>query len=383
MSARRQYRGLTVVESVVRAAFRRAHWGLLVFYLGFAALVGLAASKVRLLDCIGSDQQYNMVLSSVAYQQPSDCSGKASITVPRALDAILSLSEVDLEQVDVIELNLAVARELPKCRDLDVRRYQRTVDEWATWVRQEIDRHWYRFEQSPGEYKNSKAYFCALMMCTVVGQDFQVGYDLEDFSFEKPEDLFIHGVIDRRKGTCVSLPVLYVALGQRLGYPIRGVAVPGHTFCRWDDPVTGERLNIEAANLGGLTDHDDEYYRHWPYEVDPRWEREHHVLKSLTMREYAAVMVGCLGAYYQVKEDYPSAIRWDALAHWLDSANRSTFVSLCLSVDSTSPRYFDADELAGRKKYWELKPHPTVGAERDHIASKSMTPPQRARPDPH
>ena len=71
-------------------------------------------------------------------------------------------------------------------------------------------------------------------------------------------------------------------------------------------------------------------------------------------------MVGCLGAYYQAKRDYPSAIRWDALAHWLDPANRSTFVSLCLSVDSTSPRYFDADELAGRKKYWELTPHPSM-----------------------
>ena len=120
---------------------------------------------------------------------------------------------------------------------------------------------------------------------------------------------------DRRKSGATADIEKYAhdALG-RLGYPIRAVAVPGHTFCRWDDPVTGERLNIEAANLGGLTEHDDEYYRHWPYEVDPRWEREHHVLKSLTMREYAAVMVGCLGAYYQVKEDYPSAIRWDALA---------------------------------------------------------------------
>ena len=234
----------------------------------------------------------------------------------------------------------------------------------------------------PGEYENSKAYFCALMMCTVVGQDYQVGYDLENFSLDKPEDLFIHGVIDRRKGSCVSLPVLYVALGQRLGYPIRGVAVPGHTFCRWDDPATGERLNLEAANLGGLTDHDDEYYRHWPYEVDPRWEREHHVLKSLTMREYAAVMVRCLGAYYQVKGDSASAIRWDALAYWLDPANRSTFVSLCLSVDGTQSRYFDGDEQAGRKKYWELTPHPSL-KRTPRTPPKDAPKTQRARPSQH
>ncbi len=149
---------------------------------------------------------------------------------------------------------------------------------------------------------------------------------------------------------------MHIAIGQRLGWPIRAVALPGHTFCRWDDPVTGERLNIEAANLGGLTDHSDEYYRHWPYEIAPRWEREHHVLKSLTMREHASVMVGCLGAYSVAKQDYPAAVRWDALAHWLDPANRSAFVILRRSIDTLSPRYLDADELAGRKDYLALTP---------------------------
>jgi len=54
-----------------------------------------------------------------------------------------------------------------------------------------------------------------------------------------------------------------------------------------------------------------------------------------------------------------------------------------LSVDAMSPRYFDADELAGRKKYWELTPHPSLAGQRGHIASKGMTPPRRARPHPN
>jgi len=282
--------------------------------------------------------------------------------LPRSLHELLALPDDQFEKLDIVALNLAVAREIPECRDLDVARYRKTVDEWADRVKHEIDRHMYRFEQDPGNYKNSRAYFCALMMCTVIGQDFGVGYDLEDFSFEQPEDQFIHGVIDLRKGTCVSLPLIYIAIGQRLGYPIRAVTVPGHVFCRWDDPETGERLNIEAANLGGLTDHDDEYYRHWPYEVDPRWEREHHMLKSLTMREHAGLMVGSLGAYYVAEKDYPAAIRWDGLACWLNPANRDGFISLHLTIDHVSPRYFDADEMAGRKNYWALTPHPSLPA---------------------
>ena len=216
----------------------------------------------------------------------------AADSLTRSFDFLLHLSDAEFEKLDIVELNLAIAREIPACRGLDVARYCKTVDEWAAWVKQEIDRHWYRFQDNPAEYKNSRAYFCALMMCTVIGQDFKVGYDREAFSFAKAEDQFIYGIIDQRRGTCISLPLLYIAIGQRLGYPIRAVALPGHTFCRWDDPEAGERLNIEAANGGGLTDYDDEHYRHWPYEINPRWEKEHHTLRSLTMREHASVMVG-------------------------------------------------------------------------------------------
>lgn len=270
------------------------------------------------------------------------------------------MSDTDLEAADIIEVNLAVARELPKCRNLDVAFYKKKVDEWADWIKREVDRHQYRFKANPSEFKNSRAYFYALVMRTVIDQDFGVRYDLEDFSFEKPEDLFIHGIIDHRKGTCVSLPILQIAIGQRLGWPIKAVALPGHTFCRWDDPTTGERLNIEAANTAGLVDHDDEYYRHWPFEIDPRWEKDHHVLASLTRRQHLAIMVGSLGAYYAAKNDASAAIRWDALAHWLDPADRACFVALRRSIEFSQPKYFDADELAGRKNYWELKPHASL-----------------------
>src|SRR5262249_35007930 len=125
--------------------------------------------------------------------------------------------------------------------------------------------------------------------------------------------------------------------------------------CRWDDSKTGERFNIEAANQGGLTDHPDEYYRHWPFELDPRWEREHECLKSLTMRQHAAVMVGALASYFEAKQDFPSAIRWDGLACWLDPKSPGAFISLKPNVDRRAPIFLNPDELSGKNRYWDLK----------------------------
>ena len=71
-----------------------------------------------------------------------------------------------------------------------------------------------------------------------------------------PYDLFLHSVMDRRQGYCLSLSVLYLAIGERLGLPLYGVVVPGHFFVRYDDGKT--RFNIEATHQGNSAP--DSYY---------------------------------------------------------------------------------------------------------------------------
>ena len=36
---------------------------------------------------------------------------------------------------------------------------------------------------------------------------------------DDPEDLFLHSVIDKKRGYCLSLSVLYLSIGERLGMP--------------------------------------------------------------------------------------------------------------------------------------------------------------------
>ena len=75
-------------------------------------------------------------------------------------------------------------------------------------------------------------------------------------------NLFLHGLLTgRKKGTCASMPVLVVALGRRLGYPLKLVKGYSHLFARWEDDK--ETFNIEATDMYAERK-PDSFYRSWP-----------------------------------------------------------------------------------------------------------------------
>jgi len=94
-------------------------------------------------------------------------------------------------------------------------------------------------------------------------------------------DTFIHGALFGPGGTCATLPVVYVAIGRRLGYPLKLVTAWGptanHLFCRWDGG--GERFNVEVNATGVSFPPDDHYRQHG---VDPVRERAGLFLTSKT-----------------------------------------------------------------------------------------------------
>ncbi|MHC4068332.1 MAG: tetratricopeptide repeat protein [Planctomycetota bacterium] len=72
----------------------------------------------------------------------------------------------------------------------------------------------------------------------------------------EPGDLFLHTVLEKKRGYCLSLSILYLALGERLGLPLYGVVVPKHFFVRYDNGKV--RFNIETTSKGGYAN--DEHY---------------------------------------------------------------------------------------------------------------------------
>jgi hypothetical protein len=208
---------------------------------------------------------------------------------------LAQISDVELARYDVAEVNLACAAGLTGSERINVEHCLRKLDHWAEWVSQYTDRMSHRFHNRPAAYGNSWAYFRTLAMITALQRDLGVRYNPAKIPAEVPldtEDTFIHGVIQGNGGTCASLPVVYIAVGRRLGYPLKLVQAMvkqfGHLFARWEEPF--ERFNVEGTNQG-LGCHPDEYYRTDIYQITPEQEQKGSLLRSLSPKQELAVFL--------------------------------------------------------------------------------------------
>lgn len=56
----------------------------------------------------------------------------------------------------------------------------------------------------------------------------ELGFSGNTADFYDPRNSYLNEVIDRRLGIPISLSVVYIDIGRRLGLPLRGVSFPGH-----------------------------------------------------------------------------------------------------------------------------------------------------------
>jgi hypothetical protein len=227
-------------------------------------------------------------------------------------DHLATASDEFLASCDIALLNLVAARGLPATESIDAPACLEKLDVWVARVRIETMRHLYRFDprakEPPTEfgYGNSLGRFLCYFLLQVLQEDCGVRYNPKrkfNPDFCEPADLFIHGILDEKGagGTCASMPVVYVAVGRRLGYPLKLVEGREHVFFRWDDPrgtlirwpnlgecwIPPDRFNVEGAGEG-IAYHPDSYYVQWPRlwtEVDFSHGR---YLRSLSAKEELA-----------------------------------------------------------------------------------------------
>ncbi|MAG58874.1 MAG: hypothetical protein CMJ83_21520 [Planctomycetes bacterium] len=100
-----------------------------------------------------------------------------------------------------------------------------------------------------------------------------------------PDNFYVDKMLITRRGYCLSLSAMILAVGARLKLPLHGVASPRHFFVRWDDGRV--RVNIETTEGGAIRD--DAYYvaRGTP----PEAVRAGLYLKNLTPRQVVAYLI--------------------------------------------------------------------------------------------
>ena len=211
----------------------------------------------------------------------------------RTLDDLLAMTPEQLAQVDIAEMNLLCAQGLPGAENLDIPKCLKRLDEWAADVKLLTEQNMWGFHEEPGKYRNSENKFRVLLLISVLQLKYGVHYRQRgertcDFSDAK--NPFIHGMLDNTTGgTCASMPVMYVAVGRRLGYPMKLVLAKTHIFSRWANPE-GETFNIEGTN-DVFSDHPDSYYRKWPYPITDDEIKEGWYMTPLKPAEELAVFL--------------------------------------------------------------------------------------------
>ncbi len=114
---------------------------------------------------------------------------------------------------------------------------------------------------------------------------------------------FLNEVIDRRTGIPITLAIVWLSIGSRLGLPVHGVGFPGHFLVKCDapdeiliDPFEGKRLTraeCEArwrATLGDET----------PFDARS--------LAAAPARQTLARVIGNLKQIFLAQQDWPRAL---------------------------------------------------------------------------
>ena len=163
--------------------------------------------------------------------------------------------------------------------------------------------------------------------------------------------------------------MLHVAVGRRLGYPLKLVLAKGHVFGRWESPDGTERFNLEVTNQG-LNCFLDEYYEEWPYPMTAEEAHAGRYLNSLTPAEELALFLQTRGHCLRSAGRFPEAreayVQSQVLApHWPENEFLIARVTPPPSIPASltrPPQDTLATEAAAMNGYYRQRLDPGGGS---------------------
>ncbi len=116
--------------------------------------------------------------------------------------------------------------------------------------------------------------------------------------------------IESRKGNCVSMPFLFIALGERLGLDLNIATAPLHFFVKFNDPDTGSTYNLETTSGANLSR--DSWYRQQMPMTDQAIQNGIY-LRALNKQEMVAAMAKVVAEHYAEQGQYEIVIELSEL----------------------------------------------------------------------
>lgn len=238
-----------------------------------------------------------------------------STSFPTA-EQLIGYSPAELAKVDPVVLNLSVAKGIPAFADLEISKYIELADEWADDLKKRLKKKIIDFQRIPERWRNDVNFFklgvvCWYMDC-VLGmayredqRDAQLA-GVRGVHYTDPNDLFIHGIMDTRRGTCGNIAAFYVVLARRIGLPVSLAYAGSHLYARYDDGF-GLHYNIETTDLGRggyCSPADEEIRTH--YKLPTISQTCGSDLVGLSFRQMLGVFLGLRGRHFSDSRTVPN-----------------------------------------------------------------------------
>ena len=270
-------------------------------------------------------------------------------SVERTLWQFLALPDEDLEKADLVELNLAVAREIPAFHDIDVSRYWQIVTQWSQQFAQRLPELERMFKKTPWKWKSDMRFFRVGMLRGFLGHTIGLRYieeqkDATQVQYTDPGHLFLNGLIDKKQGTCGNMPTLHVAICRRLGWPVSLACAKSHLVSRFDDGQVIYNIEATSTHAGSFCAEEDSFYVK-KYHLPKRAIDCGSDLRKLTAREMIGVFLGLRARHYGDVDNPLDADTSFALSRVLFPNHRRSYIGAMVPMLRRGTILFDPDEL--------------------------------------
>lgn len=261
----------------------------------------------------------------------------------------LALPDEQLEQANTVRLNLAVARGIPGLENLDVEKYVHMVDEWTELFSRELRGMERSFKATPWKWKSDIRFFRVGMLQGFLGHIIGIRYIEEQkhadaVYYTDPGQLFLHGLIDTKQGTCGNMATLHVAMCRRMGWPVSLACARAHLLSRFDDGHVIHNIEATSTHPGSFNSEEDSYYIE-KFKLPRRAIECGSDLRKLTARQMLALFITSRGRHYRDTGRMQDAEVDYALSRALFPDHRWTYVDAMATTIRRGAKLFDRGEV--------------------------------------